>query len=104
MLNLQPTAPPAHETPVKRTKNNHQEPLTAESDLPPTRSLADLDPELLFHNFAQLVQVSQDEEAFEDDFEDEVARSLDYDHPHTLRLDFEPKTSSMKKKPLPQPS
>ena len=44
MLNLQHSPlPPAHETPVKRAKLAHQEPLTAESDLPPARSLADLD-------------------------------------------------------------
>lgn len=38
------------------------------------------------------------EEETGEDFEDEVARKLDYEHPHTLRLTFD--TSSMKKKPL----
>jgi hypothetical protein len=53
----------------------------------------------LFEKFEQMVRVSVEEESFGDDFEDEVARSLDYEMPHARKLTFDPKTSSMKKKP-----
>jgi hypothetical protein len=53
----------------------------------------------LFEKFEQMVRVSVEEEGFGDDFEDEVARSLDYEMPHARKLTFDPKTSSMKKKP-----
>lgn len=39
-----------------------------------------------------------DEEPFSDDFEDEVARRLDYERPRALKLSFEASSSSMKKK------
>jgi hypothetical protein len=39
------------------------------------------------------------EEEVIDDFELEVERKLDYENIHTIKLDFEPKSSSMKKKP-----
>ena len=44
------------------------------------------------------MRVTEDEEAIIDDFEIEVERKLDYDYMHTIKLDFEPKSSSMKKK------
>jgi hypothetical protein len=44
------------------------------------------------------VRVSVDEEPFSDDFEDEVARRLDYDRPRALKLFFDASSSSMKKK------
>jgi hypothetical protein len=46
-----------------------------------------------------MVRVSVEEETFGDDFEDEVSRRLDYEMPHVRKLTFDPKTSSMKKKP-----
>jgi hypothetical protein len=100
MLKLDnPSESTSHETPIKRAKAAEQEPHTAESEQPPSRSLADLDARELFEKFDELVRVSFEEEPFGEDFEDEVARRLDYEHPHTLRLDFDPSTSSMKKKP-----
>lgn len=98
MLNLEGPSESAHETPVKR-KAGEQEPHTAESDQPCARSLEDIEARDLFEKFDQLVRVSFEEEGFGEDFEDEVARRLDYDHPHAVRLTFEPRTSSMKKKP-----
>lgn len=90
-----------HQTPVKRGKSAQEEPLTAESELAPLRSLAELDARELFEKFEQLVRVSVEEESFAEE-EEEVARCLDYDHPHSLRLHFDP-ASSMKKKPSHRP-
>lgn len=105
MLNLESPCEAAHETPVKR-KGGEVEPHTAESEQPCARSLEELEACDLFEKFDQLVRVSVEEEAFSDDFEDEVARRLDYDRPRAIRLSFDPTTSSMKKKPraaLPRP-
>ena len=63
------------------------------------RSLEDVDARDLFEKFEQMVRVTVEEENFGDEFEEDVSRQLNYEMPHARKLTFDPKTSSMKKKP-----
>lgn len=91
-----------HETPIKRGKDRVVEPNTAESEQTPSKaaqSLEAIEAKELFERFEAVVRVSEEEEFEVELGEPDLQRRLDYDQIPTLRLDFEPKSSSMKKKP-----
>ena len=74
---------------------------TAESETKLVPTLEDIEAEELVYRFDSIVKISQDE-PLENTETDNIERKLNYDTISPKKLSFAPKSSSMKKKKLPE--